>query len=101
MGLSITIAADPRQRSDSQVRVPRESWPLLLSLSDSRLPQPGGPGSRIYTPQGQGDPVIPPDTGLHFRRLLRLAGLRWKYSTRLHTGLWYIYAKNMHLYKEG
>jgi hypothetical protein len=31
-------------------------------------------------------PVIPPDTWFPFRRLLRLAGLRWRYSTRLHTG---------------
>jgi hypothetical protein len=32
-------------------------------LSHLRLPQPGGPGSRIYIPQKQGDPVIPPSTG--------------------------------------
>jgi hypothetical protein len=48
-------------------------------LSHLRLPQPGGPGSRIYIPQGQGGPVIPPGTGFPFRRLLRLAGLRWRY----------------------
>jgi hypothetical protein len=29
-----------------------------------RLPQPGGPGPRIYIPQEQGGPVIPPGTGL-------------------------------------
>jgi hypothetical protein len=40
-----------------------------------RLPQPGGPGPRIYIPQEQGGPVIPPSTGFPFRRLLRLAGL--------------------------
>jgi hypothetical protein len=39
-----------------------------------RLPQPGGPGSRIYIPQEQGGPVIPPGTGFPFCRLLRLAG---------------------------
>jgi hypothetical protein len=33
-----------------------------------RLPQPGGPGPRIYSPQEQGGPVIPPDTGFPFRR---------------------------------
>jgi hypothetical protein len=27
MGLSFTIAADPRQRGHSQVRIPRDSWP--------------------------------------------------------------------------
>jgi hypothetical protein len=49
-----------------------------ILLSDSRLPQPVGPGPRIYIPQEQGGPVIPPCTGLPFRRLLRLAGLRWR-----------------------
>jgi hypothetical protein len=29
-----------------------------------RLPQPGGPGPRIYIPQEQGGPDIPPGTGL-------------------------------------
>jgi hypothetical protein len=80
MGLLYTIAADPRKRSLSQVRVPRDSWPHFI-VSDSRLPQPGGPGPRIYMPQEQDDPVIPPGTGFHFRRLLRLAGLRRRYST--------------------
>jgi hypothetical protein len=32
--------------------------------SHLRLPRPGGPGSRIYIPQEQGGPVIPPGTGL-------------------------------------
>jgi hypothetical protein len=45
---------------------------ILLSLM--RLPQPGGPGSRIYIPQEQSGPVIPPGTGFPFCRLLRLAG---------------------------
>jgi hypothetical protein len=31
-------------------------------------------------PPGTGCPVIPPGTGFHFRRLLRLASLRWRYS---------------------
>jgi hypothetical protein len=63
MGLSFTIAAGPRQRSHSQVRDPRESWPYF-TVSDSRPRQPGGPGSRIYIPKEQGGPVIPPGTGL-------------------------------------
>jgi hypothetical protein len=77
--LSFTIAAGPRQHIRSWVRVPRGSW-SCFTLSDSRLPQPGGPGPRSYIPQGQGEPVIPPGTGFPFRRLLRLARLRWKYS---------------------
>jgi hypothetical protein len=73
------IAAGPRQRSHSQVQVQRDSRPCF-TVSDSRLPQPGVPAPRIYIPQEQGSPVISPGTGLHFRRFLRLAGLRWRYS---------------------
>jgi hypothetical protein len=51
-----------------------------ILLSHLSLPQPGGPGSRIYIPQEQGGPVIPPGTGFPFCRLLRLAGQRWRYS---------------------
>jgi hypothetical protein len=49
-------------------------------LSHLRLHQPEGPCSRIYIPQEQGGPVIPPGTGFPLRRLLRLAGLRWRCS---------------------
>jgi hypothetical protein len=52
---------------------------ILLSQF-SRLLQRGGSGSRIYIPQEQGGPVIPPSTGFPLYRLLRLAGLRWRYS---------------------
>jgi hypothetical protein len=41
---------------------------------------PGGSGPRIYIPQEEGTPVITPDTGFPFCRLLRLAGMRWRYS---------------------
>jgi hypothetical protein len=80
MGLSFTTAAGPHQRSHYQVRVPRDSWPHF-TVSDSRLPQPGGSDPRIYIPQEQGGPVVPPGTEFPFRRLLRLAGLRWRYQT--------------------
>jgi hypothetical protein len=53
-----------------------------ILLSHLRLPQPGGPGPRIYIPQEKGGPVIPPGTGFPFCRLLRLAGLRWSYSNQ-------------------
>jgi hypothetical protein len=62
----------------------RNHDPILLSLL--RLPQPGGPGPRIYIPQEQGDPVIPSGTGFPFRRLLRLTRLQLRNYTRLHTG---------------
>jgi hypothetical protein len=66
-GLPFTIAAGPRQRNYSWVWVPRDSCPYFTS-SDSRLPQPGGPGHRIYIFQEQGGPVIPPDIGFSLRR---------------------------------
>jgi hypothetical protein len=34
----------------------------------------------LYIPQEQGGPVLPPGNGFPFRRLLRLAGLLWRYS---------------------
>jgi hypothetical protein len=49
-------------------------------LSHLRLPQSGGAGSRICIPQKQGCPVIHPGTGFPLRRLLRLSGLRLRYS---------------------
>jgi hypothetical protein len=48
---------------------------FIVPILDS--PQPEGPGPRIYIPQEQAGPDIPPGTGLPFCRLLRLAGLRW------------------------
>jgi hypothetical protein len=80
MGLSFTISVGPYQRSHSQAWVPRDSWPHF-TVSGLRPPQPGGPGPCIYIPQEQGDPVIPPGTGFSFGCLLRLSGLRWRYST--------------------
>jgi hypothetical protein len=53
MGLSLTIAAGPRRRSHSQVRVRRDSL-LYFTVSDSRLRQPGKTGPRIYIPQELG-----------------------------------------------
>jgi hypothetical protein len=64
---------------NSWVRVPRISR-SYFTASDSRLLQPGGAGPRIYIPREQGGPVIPSGTGFPFRRLLRLAGLQWRYS---------------------
>jgi hypothetical protein len=59
-------------------RSPAEPRPYFTA--HLRLPQPGGPGSRIYIPLEQDGPVIPPGTGFLLCRLLRLAGQRWKYS---------------------
>jgi hypothetical protein len=65
-------------RSWSMVRVAQNPYHTLLS--HLRLPQPGPPGSHIYIPQEQDGPVIPADTGFPLRHLLRLTGLRWRYS---------------------
>jgi hypothetical protein len=87
MGLPFTIAAGPCQSSHSRVRVPGDSW-SYFTVSDSRLPQPGGPGPRIFIPKEQGGPVLPPGICFPFRRLLRLAGLRWSYSNPPPRGVW-------------
>jgi hypothetical protein len=79
------MAADPRKRSHSQVRVPQDSRPHF-TVSDSRLPQPGGPGSRLYIPQEQGGPIIPPGTGFPFRIL-----------PRLHTGMEVPFLASFHI----
>jgi hypothetical protein len=75
MGLPFTIAAGPRQRYHSWVRVPRDSW-SYFTVSGSRLPQPREPGPCIYIPQEHGGPVIPPGTGFPFPDLRRTE-LRW------------------------
>jgi hypothetical protein len=75
MGLSFTIAAGPRQRSHSHVRVPRDSWPHF-TVSNSRLPPTWRARSPYLYPQEQGGPVVPPVTRFPIRRLLRLAGLQ-------------------------
>jgi hypothetical protein len=54
--------------------------PILLF--HMRLPQPWGPSPRTYIPQERGGPVIPSGIGFTFRRLLRLTGLRLRYSKR-------------------
>jgi hypothetical protein len=50
MGLSFTTVTGSRQRSHSQVRILQDSWPCF-TVSDSRIPQLGGPGLRICTLQ--------------------------------------------------
>jgi hypothetical protein len=48
MGLPFTIAASPRQRSHSRVRVLWDSWPYF-TVSDSRLPSSSPPTTRRAT----------------------------------------------------
>jgi hypothetical protein len=70
-GLLFTITVDPRQRSHFRVRVLRNSWPYF-TVSNSKFLQPGRPGPRNYISQEQDGPDVPPGTGFHFLRLLRL-----------------------------
>jgi hypothetical protein len=71
--MSFTIAAGPRQRSRSQDQL------LLSQIRQSPNLEDQVPV--FISPQEKGGPVIPPGTGFPFRRLLRLAELRWRYST--------------------
>jgi hypothetical protein len=75
MGLSFTIIAGPRQRSHSQIRVPRDS-DIFYSLRFETPPTWKARSLYLY----------PPGTGwtqalFSLRRLLRLSGQRWRYST--------------------
>jgi hypothetical protein len=96
-------SARNRTRGSGSVSEKSDHWPRTgleshrthdhILLSHLRLPQPGGPGPRIYIPQEQGSPVIPPGTVFSFRRLLRLAGLRWRYSIPPPHGAFYTKSK--------
>jgi hypothetical protein len=50
-----------------------------ILLSHLRLPEPGGPGPRIYIPQKQDGPVIPPGTGF---TLLLTIGNSLKFTSK-------------------
>jgi hypothetical protein len=91
MGLSFTTVAGPRQRSHSRLRVPQESWPHF-TVSDSRLPQPRGPGTRICIPQEQGGPVIPQELGSLYVAPYNLQGYGGGILTHLHTGVFFLAA---------
>jgi hypothetical protein len=75
MGLSFTIAAGSPQLSSSPAGLMTTFYYLRFET-----PRTEGPGPLFYIPQEQGGPLVPPGTGFQFRRLLRLAELRWRYS---------------------
>jgi hypothetical protein len=52
---------------------------LLSQIRDSSILE--GKVPLFISPQEQGVPVVPPDSGFLFLPLLLLAGLRWRYST--------------------
>jgi hypothetical protein len=80
MGLSFTVGAGSRQRSHSRGPSPTGLVTIIL-LSHTR----GSPNLKdqvpIFISPGTGWPsYIPPCSGFPFHRLLRLAGLRWRYT---------------------
>jgi hypothetical protein len=83
-GLSYTVTAGPRQRNNSCILVPRDLWPYF-TVSDSRLPQPGGLGPRIYISQKEGGPVILSTNWVLFSSSPMIH--RWRYSNPLPRGL--------------
>jgi hypothetical protein len=58
-----------------------------ILLSHLRLPQLGGRGARIYIPQVQSGPVIPPGTGFPFVASYDSQGYGGSILTRHHTGV--------------
>jgi hypothetical protein len=63
MVVSFTVAAGPRQRSRSQVRVPRDSWPQF-TVTDSRPPRTWRARPSYLYPAGTWWPGIHPGLDL-------------------------------------
>jgi hypothetical protein len=67
-----------RLQTLSRVRVARDSLIFYCPRFET-LANLEGQVPLFYIPQEQGGPVTPPGTGFSFRRLQRLAELRWRY----------------------
>jgi hypothetical protein len=81
MGLAIIFAAGPRQRSHSQVQVPH------FTVSDSKLPEPGGQVPVLHPP-GRGWPgYTPQPLGSLFVASYDSQGYGGGIRNRLHTGV--------------
>jgi hypothetical protein len=84
----LTIPAGTRQLSSSQVRAPLGLMTIFYCpIWDSLIWRARSP--YLY-PQRTGWPSYTPGTGLLFRRLLRLPGLRWRYSNPPLRGVLYL-----------
>jgi hypothetical protein len=64
----------------------RDTHGHILLSQIQQSPNLDGQVLVFISPQEQDGPVIPPVTGSPFRRLLRLAGSRWRFSTPLPHG---------------
>jgi hypothetical protein len=84
--LLFTIAAGPCQRTHSWVQVPRDSWPYL-TVWDSRLSKPGGPGPHIHIPQNRMAQLYPQTLGSLFITFYESQGYGGGIQTHLHAGL--------------
>jgi hypothetical protein len=82
-GRSFTIALDPLHCSYSWVRVLQDSW-RYFTVSDSTVPQPGGPVPFIYIPQEQDGPIILQALGSSFVPSNDSQGYGGCVRTRLH-----------------
>jgi hypothetical protein len=87
MRLSFTIAPGPLQRSHSRFWVPRDSW-LYLTVSDSRLPQPGGPGPVFISPRNRMTQLYPQALGSLFVASYDSQSYGGGIRPRLHTWNW-------------
>jgi hypothetical protein len=85
MGLSFIIAAGPRQRSHSQVRVPRDSWPHFI-VSDSRLLNMEGQVPVFISPRISVTQLYPQALGSLFVASYKSQGYGGGIRTSLHTG---------------
>jgi hypothetical protein len=87
MGLSFKIAAGPRQRSHSQVRVPQDSWPHF-TLSDSIQDSPNleGQAHVFISPRNRVARLYPQAPGSLFITSYDSQGYGESIWPRLHTG---------------
>jgi hypothetical protein len=79
--LLFNIAAGPRQRSHSGVEVPRDWRPHILLSEIRDFPHLEGQVPVFTSPRNRLAQIYAQGTAFPFRRLLRLAGLRWRYLT--------------------
>jgi hypothetical protein len=75
-----------RLPSNTLLRNPTMGWHVTIFLQSKVVSLVSNPPtwrvrSLYLCPPVTGWPIIPPGTWFHFRHLLRLAGLRWRYST--------------------
>jgi hypothetical protein len=81
-GLPFTIAAGTRQRTHSQVRVPRDSWPYF-TISDSRPPKLEDQVPVFISPKNMLAQLYPQALGSLF---IVSDDSRGTYSNRIHPG---------------